>query len=149
MKSAIIYYSKHHQNTKKMLDAIAEQHEITLIDASKTNSFDLNNFELIGFASGIYYWNFHRSVIQFAETQLPQKRQVFFIFTAGTPQESFTRRLEKIALQKSCQVRGSFGCVGFDSFGPLKLLGGIHKDRPNQEDLAEAVRFYEGLLSPA
>ena len=32
MKTAIVYYSQHHGNTKKLLDAIAEKHDVTLID---------------------------------------------------------------------------------------------------------------------
>ena len=29
MKTAIVYYSQHHGNTKKLLDAIAEKHDVT------------------------------------------------------------------------------------------------------------------------
>lgn len=31
MKTAIVYYSRHHENTKKLLDAIAKKYEVTLI----------------------------------------------------------------------------------------------------------------------
>lgn len=41
MKTAIIYYSRHHENTKQLLDAIAGKHEVTLIDATQVQSFDL------------------------------------------------------------------------------------------------------------
>lgn len=39
MKVAIAYYSQHHGNTKKLLDAIAEKHEVTLIDVTKKQEF--------------------------------------------------------------------------------------------------------------
>ncbi|HCY53332.1 MAG TPA: flavodoxin, partial [Kandleria vitulina] len=42
MKTAIVYYSHHHGNTKKLLDAIALQNEVTLIDATSTNKVDLS-----------------------------------------------------------------------------------------------------------
>jgi flavodoxin len=29
MKTAIVYYSQHHGNTKKLLDAIAEKHDVS------------------------------------------------------------------------------------------------------------------------
>ena len=32
MSTAIVYYSKHHGNTRKLLDAIAEKNDVTLID---------------------------------------------------------------------------------------------------------------------
>ena len=54
MKTAIIYYSKHHGNTKKLIDAIAAKHDITAINASETKTADLSGFDRIGFASGIY-----------------------------------------------------------------------------------------------
>lgn len=40
---------------------------------------------------------------------------------------------------------GQYLCLGFDSFGPLRLIGGIHRKNPTQEEIDGAVRFYEGL----
>lgn len=31
MKTAIVYYSRHHENTKMLIDAIAAGHEVDLI----------------------------------------------------------------------------------------------------------------------
>ena len=42
---------------------------------------------------------------------------------------------------------GSYGCPGFDTFGPFKLIGGIAKGRPNNEDIEEAVNFFHNLSS--
>ena len=55
MKTAIVYASTHHGNTKKLLDAIAAAYEVDLIDAVKIPEKDLNRYDRIGFASGIYY----------------------------------------------------------------------------------------------
>ena len=81
MKTAIIYYSKHHSNTKKVIDVISGDKDITLIDATKTESVNLTDYDLIGFASGIYYSKFHKSVLKFAENNLPKGKKVFFIYT--------------------------------------------------------------------
>ena len=40
MKTAIVYYSKHHGNTKKLLGAIAEQAEVTLVDVLNAENID-------------------------------------------------------------------------------------------------------------
>ena len=69
MKTAIIYYSKHHGNTKKLLDAIAEKNDVTLIDVVQHPQADLKNDDRIGLASGIYYSKFHRSLLKAAEGQ--------------------------------------------------------------------------------
>lgn len=63
MKTAIVYASTHHGNTKKLLDAIAAEYEVDLIDAVKVPEKDLNRYDRIGFASGIYYSKFHLSLI--------------------------------------------------------------------------------------
>ena len=63
MKTSIVYYSQHHGNTKKLIDAIAEKHEVTLIDVTMDGDVDLSQFELVGFASGIYYSKFNGKVM--------------------------------------------------------------------------------------
>ena len=34
---------------------------------------------------------------------------------------------------------------GMDTFGPFKLVGGIAKDHPNEEDMKNAADFVKGL----
>ena len=65
MKTAIVYYSKHHGNTKKLLDAIASQFEVTLIDVTEQPDADLSSFDRVGFASGIYYSSFAKQLQPF------------------------------------------------------------------------------------
>lgn len=149
MKTAIIYYSKHHENTKKLLDAIAAEHEVTLIDALQAQEFDLTDYDLIGFASGIYYSKFHKSVLQFAEKNLPNNKSVFFIYTYGGKKEGYTKAIEAAVSKKSAKVKGSFGCPGFNTFGPFKLVGGIAKGHPNNTDINDAVKFFDGLTGEA
>ncbi len=55
MNTAIIYYSQHHGNTKKLLDAIAAAEDVTLIDVTANPDADLSAFDRIGLASGIYF----------------------------------------------------------------------------------------------
>ncbi len=54
MKTAIVYYSKHHGNTKKLIDAIATvDSTVSLIDVTDNPDTDLSDYDRIGFASGI------------------------------------------------------------------------------------------------
>lgn len=146
MKTAIIYYSKHHGNTKKLIDAIAKVGDVTLIDVTKQPGYDLDHFDLIGFASGIYYQKYNGKVLEFAERYLPDSKKVFFIYTYGVKRNSYTSAIQAIAKKKNAEVVGAYGCNGFDTFGPLKLVGGIAKGRPNEDDIAGAVQFFEGLI---
>lgn len=40
---------------------------------------------------------------------------------------------------------GKFGCKGYDTFGPFKLVGGIAKRHPDEEDIKNAVEFVKEL----
>lgn len=145
MKTAIIYYSRHHGNTKKLLDAIAENHEVTLIDVTAVPSADLGSYDRIGFASGIYYSKFHKNLLKFADENLPLGKPVFFIYTYGAEKKGYTEAIAQTVKKKKAQILGEFGCFGFNTFGPFKLIGGIAKGHPDNDDLAHAVEFYEGL----
>ena len=145
MSTVIVYYSKHHGNTKKLLDAIAAAEDVTLIDVTAAAAADLTNFDRIGFASGIYYNSFAKQLLAFASEHLPEKKDVFYIFTHGAPAGGFLKGIREIAEKKHCRELGSYHCQGFDTFGPFKLVGGIAKGHPTEEEIAGAVKFYRGL----
>ena len=146
MKTAIVYYSQHHGNTKKLLDAIADKHEVTLIDAVKDKDVDLSEFDRIGFASGIYFSAFAKQVIAFAEEKLPEYKEVFFIATCGAPaMDAFFSGIRKITDSRYCRCAGQYICNGYDTFGPFKLVGGIKKGHPDADDIQGAIEFYERL----
>ena len=147
MKTLIIYHSEHHGNTKKLLDAIAGQGDVTLLEASHITGSELPEYDMIGFASGIYYQKFHEDVLKCAEQYLPQGKRVFFLFTCGVKRGSYTDAIRKIAEAKGARIVGSYNCFGFDTFGPFKLVGGIAKGRPNEDDIAGAVNFFNSISS--
>ena len=45
MKAAIIYASVHHENTKKVVEAIAGENAVDLIDATKEKERDLSGYD--------------------------------------------------------------------------------------------------------
>ena len=125
MKTAIVYYSRHHQNTKKLLDAVAETGDVTLIDATQHSAFDLSEFDLIGFASGIYYNRFSEKVLEFAGDNLPSDKKVFFVYTCGIMLRSYTNAIRAVANEKNADVVGVYGCPGFDTLErspPLDMI---------------------------
>ena len=145
MTTAIVYYSKHHGNTKKLLEAIAEHNEVTLIDVTEQPSADLLSYDRIGLASGIYFNSFAKQLLSFAQENLPENKDVFYIFTHGAPKGIFLTAIRKIAEQKHCRELGSYHCLGYDTFGPFKLVGGVAKGHPTEKEINDAVAFYRGL----
>ena len=145
MSTAIVYYSKHHGNTKKLLDAIATAEEVTLIDVTADDTSDLTFFDRIGFASGIYFSSVAGQILSFADAHLPKNKDVFYIYTHGAPVGGFLKGIREIADKKHCRELGVYHCLGFDTFGPFKLVGGIAKGHPTEEEIAKAVKFYQEL----
>ena len=145
MTTAIIYYSQHHGNTKKLLDAICEADpQVELIDAT-AGAKDLSAYDRIGIASGVYFSSFAKQVLSYVEEHLPEGKQVFFIYTHGAPKGDFLKGIREITGKKHCPELGEYRCQGYDSFGPFKLVGGIAKGHPTREEINGAVRFYQEL----
>ena len=143
MKTAIIFASVHHGNTRKIVEQIAQNNDVDLIDATQVKEKDLSEYDRIGFASGIYYGKFHQSVLNFASVNLPEYKEVFLICTYGG--SAAYQSIETIIKDKHCNVIGKFSCKGYDTFGPFKLVGGIAKGHPNEKDLTAAMEFYQSL----
>ena len=143
MRKAIVYASVHHGNTEKLVKSIAEECQVDLIDAVKQPNADMNSYDMIGFASGIFFSKFHQSILEFAEKDLPDDKKIFLICTYGG--SANYKSLEQILDKKHSKVIGKFGCKGYDTFVPFKLVGGIAKDHPNEEDMKNAVDFVKGL----
>ena len=68
---------------------------------------------------------------------------VFMICTYGG--SATYKSLEVILKEKKRTLSENFGCKGYDTFGPFKLVGGIAKGHPDGKDLKAAVSFVAGL----
>ena len=145
MKTAICYYSRHHGNTLTVLKAMAQVGEVDLIDVTVRQVVHLEEYDCIGFASGIYGFEFQKAVVEFARQYLPQGKPVFFVYTYGGAKGSGAKSVAEIAREKNCPVLGEFSCKGYDTFGPFKLIGGIAKGHPDTQDLENARKFYRKI----
>ena len=146
MKIAIVYASVHHKNTEKVVKAIAEKHpEIELIDATKTVLKDLASYDLLGFASGIFYGKFHKALLNFINDNLPAHKKTFVIYTCGADRASYIKDIEELIKSKDSVLSAHFSCLAYDTFGPFKLVGGLQKGHPTYEELQAAVEFYKNL----
>lgn len=146
MKTAILYYSHHHGNTRKLLKAIATQvDDVTLIDVTAKREVDLSAYDRIGLASGIYYASFAKQVLDFASLNLPVYKDVFFIATSGVKLDSHLNAVRKLAESKHCKILGEYRCLGYCTYGPFKLVGGVSKKHPTDEEIQDAVEFVKSL----
>ena len=147
MKCVIIYYSQHHGNTKKLVNAISSKYQVTLINVLEDHSIDLNDYDLIGIASGIYFSSFSKQILDYASKYLPKNKKVFFMNTCGFSSPIiYFDAIRKISLAKNCIEIGTFQCLGYDTFGPFKVIGGIAKGHPNDKDIDNLLKFYQKMI---
>lgn len=147
MKTAIIYKSIHHGNTKKVAETMARALKADLIDLKDAKPEIINEYDLIGFGSGIYYYRPHKKLRKFIEglNNIENRNKKAFTFITsgnGKPNKWLNENLTK----KGFEVLGDFTCKGFDTYGPLKLVGGHNKGQPNEKDLKDAENFAKELI---
>lgn len=93
MKTAIVYCSRHLQNTKQLLKALAQRYDITLVNIDLQVTADFSVYDCIGFASGVAFNKLYPELLAFAGPILKLQKQVFFIYTCGRLSGSGVLRL--------------------------------------------------------
>ena len=145
-KAVIIYASTHHGNTRKLVDAIADKYDIDKIDATEHQQSDLSGYDLIGFASGIDFGKFYGPVEDFLESNLLESKRIFFLYTCAKINPRFTEKIKALALKKGAVILGEYGCKGYNTYGPWKMIGGMNKNHPSEDEISNAVNFFASLF---
>ena len=146
MKSVIVYASCHHGNTEKLVRHLADRYGIVLVDAQARNILELEEYDLIGFASGIDFGKFYPPVTALAQ-KLSAGKHVYALYTCARDQARYGAEIEEIARQTGCRYLGKYGCKGYNTYGPWKIIGGMNKAHPDARELEEACDFYETMVS--
>ena len=148
MKVLILYSSIHHGNTEKIAKVMATSINADIIDAKNLKIDILDEYDLIGFGSGIYYGKFHKNIFNLID-KLPglNNKKAFVFSTSGLGKTKYNVPIEKELKKHDFEIIGSFACKGYDTFGPWKLFGGIAKGRPNDRDFQNTEKFAEKILA--
>lgn len=142
MKKLIIYSSVHHGNTEKIAKAMGTAIKADVIKAEDFDVNTIENYSLIGFGSGIYGGKMHKTMLKLVDTlPMVSNKKAYVFSTSGMGKTDYNNGLSGILADKGFIIEGTFACKGFDTFGPFKLVGGIAKGRPNDEDILNAKNF--------
>jgi flavodoxin len=150
MKILIVYISVHHGNTEKVARTMANALAADLIQVREASAAVLEQYDLIGFGSGIYFGRHHESVLDFVD-KLPvlRNKKAFIFSTSGLRKiplvHDFDRSLKKKLQRKGFSVIAEFSCRGLDTYRATRLVGGLNRGRPNAEDLKRAEEFARDL----
>jgi len=150
MNSVVILFSYHHKNTEKIAQVIAKTIGSEIKAPEQIDSNSLANYDLVGFGSGVYFSKLGKPLLELVD-KIPQVtgKKAFIFSTSGRGGKSapkFHQLLKEKLQGKGFNVVGEFSCPAFDTFGVLKIVGGLNKGRPNEEDLKQAGAFAKSLL---
>lgn len=148
MKTLIIYKSYHHQNTYRLVKYLKDEFNFEIINIDELqNDLDLNAYDVIGLASGIYGFEFHKDILNFVKEGKINNKKVFFIFTSCMDKEGFINNIKKEVMKFNNEYLGAYHTKGFCTFGPLKLFGGVNKNKPNEQDFANLDLFIKNKIN--
>jgi flavodoxin len=139
MKSLIVVYSYHHNNTQKLAEVFGKVLDAQVKSPQQTNPGELENYDLIGFGSGIDSGKNYKELLDFA-SRLPRvtNKKALVFSTSGMPigisgqqrLEEYTSKchttLTETLQSKGYTIVGQFGCAGFNTNKFLKYFGGIN-----------------------
>ncbi len=158
MKSLVVVFSYHHNNTEKIAHVIGKVLDAPVKTPQQVTPEEIAEYDLVGFGSGIYSATFDPSVLDLADRlQDAAGKKVFLFSTFGAPavfaggdfvKNNHSQIREKVQA-KGYTVIGEFGCAGWNTNSFLKYFGGLNKGRPDARDLANAEAFAREMKEKA
>lgn len=141
----MVCVSVSHGNTARVAHTMGDVLGAEVREPEEVVPETLGEYDVVGFGSGIFYGSHHPRLRQFVE-DLPHVdgTRAFVVTTAGQGRAQslpWQRPLESVLQDKGYDVVGSFECQGFDTWLPLRLIGGWGRGHPDADDLARARGF--------
>ncbi len=102
MKSLLVLYSYHHNNTEKVANVIGKVLDVQVKAPQQVRPEELQECDLIEFGSGIYSERHHQSLLDLAD-KLPQvtNRKAFIFSTKGVPATLFGESMGSDQMMKT------------------------------------------------
>lgn len=147
MRTIIIYFSAHHGNTEKVAKHLCRELNFDCVSIKEAETIDLDNYDGIIFGSGVYAFSMSKQIIKFLESnsQRLKDKKLGIILTSGVLNNIFMEKAVKVFTNLGLDIDMTFQCLGYDTFGPLRFIGGINKERPNDKDLENALHKFKSF----
>lgn len=150
LRTLIICKSVHHHNTAKVAQVMAGVLQADMVAPEDATHEMVQEYNLLGLGSGIYFGRFHSALRKWVRSLPlePSERRLAFVFsTSGLAflWPAWHWPLKAQLRRKGVEVVAEFHCRGFDTVGPLWLLGGLNRQHPDQTDLNSAAEFARAL----
>jgi len=150
VNSLLVLYSYHHKNTEKIARVFAKVLDAQIKTPQQIKPEELQDYNLIGFGSGIDSGKHYKPLLDFADRLLPVDTKNSFIFSTAALTGEEKREKDHSILREKLETKGymvvdEFQCKGFNTNSFLRFFGGMNKGRPNAEDLQNAEEFVERI----
>ena len=150
MKSLLVVFSYHHNNTEKIAKVFARVLDAKIKKPQQIDPEELQEYDLMGFGAGIDSGKHYKPVLDLAD-RIPQvNNKKAFIFSTSAIMGKEKVAEDHSQLREKLQSKGyiivdEFACKGFNTNSFMKYFGGMNKGRPNAEDLKAAEEFAQNL----
>lgn len=142
----IIYYSSYKGHTKQIAEVIGDVIGADIIKAEDFSSNDLEDYDLIGFGSGVYNQQQHTIILEIIKKANVNNKNVFIFSTSAAGIDMYNKKPLDLLTSKGAVIKGSFSCKGFYTNNIIKIIGGVAKGHPDDNDIANARSFAMKLI---
>lgn len=152
MKSLIIYHSVYNNNTEKIARVFASKINADLINLKNSMEVRIDNYNLIGFGSGVYKESISPQLFNYVEKLNLKDKDVFAFSTSGVGMGFYNKKLINLLESKGARCKGSFACKGsfvsrdFSNNRIFEIMSKFAIGHPNDKDLGKAEKFIEKIV---
>jgi flavodoxin len=152
MKSLIIYCSNYSNNTEKIAKVFADKINADLINLKNSGDIKIEDYNLIGFGSGVYMENLAPQLFKCIEKLNLKGKKVFVFSTSGVGFSYYNKKLKSLLVSKGADCKGSFACKGsfvsrdFSNNKIFEFMSKFAEGHPNDKDLSKAERFISKVV---
>jgi flavodoxin len=106
MRALIIYCSDYNNNTEKIARIFAEKTDCELINIRDVNDINIENYNLIGFGSGVYRESLSLKILGLVDKLNLKGKNVFVFSTSGSGMKFYNNSLIKLLESKGARPWG-------------------------------------------
>jgi len=151
MRALIVYFSIYN-NTEKIANVFAKKINADLINIKESDDINVDNYDLIGFGSGIYREIMSQKLLNCVEKLNLKGKKVFVFSTSGVGAKFYNNKMKKIFKSKGAICKGSFACKGHYTTTEIKknkifeFFRKLSEGHPNDKDIEKAEKFIENVV---
>ncbi len=145
MFDVLIIYHSCSGRSKKIALIMGSTLKALVVPVSNFKIEQFRKAKIVGIGSGIYYFRHHKEIFKLV-SKLPEcKKKIFVFSTSGLSSTVFHKKLHSLLKRKGYEIIGKLAVRGFNQYILFRLIGGISKGCPNEDDFKKTREFCESL----